>query len=271
MPGRKMVFHARKGKPTAHPTEGAGLELSREDDDLVYPISTVCSTSPSVCSFTESFGKRTLCFEVFVAALYCLALTDSGATHSFISSEYCRRHGLQCKHLRSSAALADGSSARVVGVLRRLPLKIASFRCKQTFLVLDMPGYDVVLGMDFLHAQDPVLSFRERTMRLSCSNGSHVTVPAFEEEPELPPVDIQSKTIELCSMSTFTREIRSAATDWDYDMLLSAASHRTTPCCLAKAPHILLYCHCYVNSPTFSHRKYQEACLLNAQVLMVCL
>ena len=71
--------------------------------------------------------------------------------------------------------------------------------------------------MDFLHAQDPALSFRKRTMRLSCSNGSHVTVPAFEEEPELPPVDIQSKTIELCSMSTFTREIRSAATDWDYD------------------------------------------------------
>ena len=68
MPGRKTVFHARKGQPTAHPTEWAGLELSREDDDLVYPISTVCSTSPSVCSFTESFGKRTLCFEVFVAA-----------------------------------------------------------------------------------------------------------------------------------------------------------------------------------------------------------
>ena len=113
MPGRKTVFHARKGQPTAHPTEWAGLELSREDDDLVYPISTVCSTSPSVCSFTESFGKRTLCFEVFVAALCCLALTDSGATHSFISSEYCRRHGLQYKHLRSSAALADGSSARV--------------------------------------------------------------------------------------------------------------------------------------------------------------
>ena len=102
-----------------------------------------CAASPN------HSGSAPCVLKFSLLPLYCLAFTDSGATHSFISSEYCRRHGLQYKRLRSSVALADGSSARVVGVLRRLPLKIASFRCKQTFLVLDMRGYDVVLGYGF--------------------------------------------------------------------------------------------------------------------------
>jgi Retroviral aspartyl protease len=151
------------------------------------------------------------------AALYCLALTDSDATHSFVSSAYWARNGVKYTRLRSSAALAECSSVRVDGILRHVPLKIGAFRCKQTFLVLDMPAYDVVLGMDFLHDHDPHLRFRHRTMRLQCADGSSVTVSAHQDKPELP--SIYSDLTEICSMSLFTRELRSATTEdeWDFD------------------------------------------------------
>lgn len=235
MPRRKTAVHARKGQPTAHPTEWAGLELTREDDELVYPIKPqVCSAPPpALCSFCDSFGKRTMCFEVFVAALYSFAFVDSGATHSFVSSEYCSRNRLNFMRLHSSAALADGSSVKIVDILRSLPLKIGAFRCKQTFLVLDMPEYDVVLGMDFLYAQDPAINYRKRTMQLRCANGNLVTTSAYQEEPELPEID--SEHIAVCTMTAFSRLVRTS-NDLVFKNAVLAAYRQMTHCFLMQAP-----------------------------------
>jgi hypothetical protein len=99
-----------------------------------------------------------------------------------------------------------------------------------------MPEYDVVLGMDFLHAHHSILRIRQRNTTLTCPGGNPVTVFAFQEEPELPVID--SDTIEVCSMNAFSR-MRNAA-DWDHANIILGSRTRDDPCCLVKVPRIQL-------------------------------
>jgi hypothetical protein len=143
---------------------------------------------------------------MFLRSVPCVVLVDSGATHSFVSRHFCHQHALHYANVSSSALLADGVTClSVVGVLWNSELKVSSFCCKQSLLVLDSSSSDVVLGMDWLEAHDPKLSFRKRRMHLNIPAG-RVVIPALssDETPEL-----HSSCIELCTLDAFSRDIRS--------------------------------------------------------------
>lgn len=170
---RRQVFHTGTIRPCSHPKEWAPLDNAMEDSELVYPAPT-----PSL-SLTDSFGRQSLQFESLLLGVCCIALLDSGATHSFVSSSFCSSHGIPFKRKTSTASLANGSSVPVVGIIKACHLKLGAFRCTHTFLVLDMPQYDVVLGMDFLHSHDPIVRWRKGRMHLPVPKGFTTQVVAW--------------------------------------------------------------------------------------------
>ena len=86
---------------------------------------------------------------------------DGGATHSFVSLDFARANHLTFETVeQTSAMLADGNGMSSHGVLESLDVKFGAFRAKQDFLVVDIPQYDAVLGMDFLVRHNPLCLYR---------------------------------------------------------------------------------------------------------------
>lgn len=249
MPGT-VVFEAFKPAAPCYTQEFAPLEQSYVDDELVYDPTldrshapqvnasvhsaddSACarpkaklgrkgrksSTAPAMirlCAFPN--GNRSLTFEGLAQHCYCHFLADSGASHSFISKDFCESNKVQFDPRTDSATLANGSSTPVIGTVRSLWLKLGPFRTKHDFLVVDMPQFNAVLGMDFMSQHDATLHARLRQMRLRY-HGSAVTLHAHVEE-SLP--DFQSDFIELCTFQQFANDIQSLPNDELKDAFLA--------------------------------------------------
>ena len=197
-----IVFKSNKLPATEHPQEFGAMDHLARDDELVHAPKLNVSQVP---------GCRALTYEMLLQHVYAKCLVDSGATHSFVSLDFADAHNFVYEPVSQPLTrLADGSNVRIHGVLRNVHYKLGSFRSKQAFLVVDMPGLDVVLGMDFLSDHDVTTSFRKRTMHLRWMNarGRHdVTLHAFRE-PSRPPTDVTSDLVELCSLDAFAKEAR---------------------------------------------------------------
>jgi Retroviral aspartyl protease len=196
-----VVFHAPKPPATVFPKAWAPLEHMCENDELVYPIRTVRQTSefalPALRFLRSVPGRKSLRFEFLLRSVFCVGIVDSGATHSFITKRFCEQNCLSYTSASSQALLADGSTTlSVIGVCWNAALQLHSFRCKQSFLVLDSDFCDVVLGMDWLDEHDPVISFRKRRMQLSTPRGP-ITIAAVSSE-DMP--SCSSSIIELCTL-----------------------------------------------------------------------
>ena len=216
-----QVFHTGPLEKVKHPIEWAPLESGLEAEDLLYTANNSYLRRPQdpALRLAEDFGKTSLQFECFLLGLCTLFLLDSGATHSFLATRFCDAHGIRYKRYRSHASLANGSSVPVVGILKDAHLKISSFRCKETLLVVDNPDYDVVLGMDFLTAHDPTVRLRKRLITLPVPGG-HTTVKCHQEE-SLP--KSTNPNIEICSMSAFARSLQRADNTVDLKNAILAA------------------------------------------------
>jgi Retroviral aspartyl protease len=211
-----IVFHAPKPPATVYPAAWAPLEHMHEDDELVYPFNTVRKRPefrlPELKFLHAVPGRKSLRFELLLRSVFCIGILDSGATHSFITKRFCEQHHLSYTSASSQALLADGATTLpVIGVCWNALVKIHSFSCKQSFLVLDSSTLDVVLGMDWMHAHDPCISFRKRRMKLATSRGC-ITVSAVSSEP---PPTCSSDFIEICTIDAFARGLR-------YDSALDA-------------------------------------------------
>ena len=133
---------------------------------------------------------------------YALCLLDSGASHSFVSSAWCRANGVTVRGKATVGRMADGSDLSLPGFLPRAALKLGAFRTKIDFYVADIGDIDVVLGSDFLHRFDPRVSWRNRSMILPSDSGP-VTLCAYQNDNDLP--QIHSDLVELCTIQAFSR------------------------------------------------------------------
>ena len=149
-------------------------------------------------------GKQSLLFEGLAYHTYAQFLFDTGASHSYVSLAFCKQNNIVFDKYTAAATLANGSEAPIVGQVLSLWLKLGPFRAKHSFLVVDMPQFDVILGMDFMAAFDAVLRPRKRTVTLSYK-GTAITLHAFTESA-LP--DFKSDRIELCTLESFSHTIK---------------------------------------------------------------
>jgi hypothetical protein len=78
-----------------------------------------------------------------------IILFDSGATHSFISSKYGTKVGLDF-YPTNGAYMITTSGGKISSnqIYRKVPIQLDSNLIKADLLLLDLEGMDVLLGMD---------------------------------------------------------------------------------------------------------------------------
>ncbi len=100
-------------------------------------------------------------------------MIDSGANQSYVSrstGQWLRQYKRK-KELPYSLTMANGSHARLVDeCLSEIPLKIGQHEETVTLDITDLPKYDVVLGMAWLHRHNPTINWKTRTLEFTqCS------------------------------------------------------------------------------------------------------
>jgi predicted aspartyl protease len=80
-----------------------------------------------------------------------IILFDSAATHSFISSKYGTKVGLDFYPTKGTYMIATpGGKIASNQIYRKMPIQLGSNLIKTDLLLLDLKGMDVLLGMDWM-------------------------------------------------------------------------------------------------------------------------
>jgi hypothetical protein len=96
-----------------------------------------------------------------------IILFDSGATHSFISSKYVIKVGLDLYPTPGTYMIATPSGKISSNqIYRKVPIQLGSILIKTDLLLLDLEGIDVLLGMDWMTTHRVSLDIFFRTMEI---------------------------------------------------------------------------------------------------------
>jgi len=80
-----------------------------------------------------------------------IILFDSGASHSFISSKFGARVGLDFCHTKGSYMISTPSGKVASNqIIKNSPLKLGSKTIPTNLILLPIEGMDVILGMDWM-------------------------------------------------------------------------------------------------------------------------
>ena len=99
-----------------------------------------------------------------LSCLWAKILFDSGASHSFITASVVRELGLEVETLEEPLYMSSPLGIRVSidMICRGCELEISGILLKVDLRVMDMPEFDVILGMDWLMAYRVVIDCERR-------------------------------------------------------------------------------------------------------------
>ena len=111
----------------------------------------------------EGVGRTSLLsVQGLISGLPAVILIDCGASHNFISRSWVERHELKTEPLRVplGVKLADSSPPREVSHQTEvLPIHVATCSFLQSFAVIDLDGFDALLGKEWLSDCNPRIDF----------------------------------------------------------------------------------------------------------------
>ncbi|XP_073138213.1 uncharacterized protein [Henckelia pumila] len=99
---------------------------------------------------------------IVVAGVATRALLDSGATHSFISKTFVLSRGIPYEILEIGFAVTipSGEELSTSRLVRNLELLLQGQSVVADFIVLPMPEFDMILGMDWMTKNSVVIDFQ---------------------------------------------------------------------------------------------------------------
>ncbi|XP_073137003.1 uncharacterized protein [Henckelia pumila] len=103
---------------------------------------------------------------ILVAGVTTRALLDSGATHSFISEAFTRKRSIECEDLIGgfTVTIPSGEELSTRRMVRNLELLLQGQSVVADLIVLPMPEFDLILGMDWLMKNAVVIDFQQRSV-----------------------------------------------------------------------------------------------------------
>ena len=134
-------------------------------------------------------------------------LIDSGASSEFISTKFTLKHKLYLSESSRSIKLADGSVVSAVGQIslkceldssEGQPLKFTS-----ELTATDLDGYDAILRTPWLARHNPLIDWKDRTMKLGHDDGSKTLIKPLEEKS-----NSQTKELAFMSNKALTKALR---------------------------------------------------------------
>ncbi|XP_042472212.1 uncharacterized protein LOC122054853 [Zingiber officinale] len=117
---------------------------------------------------------------ILVIGVATKALFDSGATHSFISHAFVHRKGITPEGLKESllVTIPSGEELSTGSIVRNLKMVLQGHIMYADLIVLPIPEFDIILGMDWLSENQAVIDFQCRAVQLRPSGGEPFTFMA---------------------------------------------------------------------------------------------
>ncbi|KAJ4817704.1 polyprotein [Rhynchospora pubera] len=104
-----------------------------------------------MCSPSSVLNHKTLKYKGLIGPIPICALVDSGSTHSFINPSIVQQLALPTSvTIPLSIKIADGSKLNTDTVCEDLAFQLQGIEFCGNLRVLEIQGYDVILGMDWL-------------------------------------------------------------------------------------------------------------------------
>jgi hypothetical protein len=100
--------------------------------------------------------------------IFAVVLFDSEASHSFISTTYVKKHNLPIALLRCQMIVSSpGGDMPARQLCPKVNLKIRRVDFVTNFIVLELMGIDVILGMDWLGKHKVLIDCAKKSVKLT--------------------------------------------------------------------------------------------------------
>ena len=114
-------------------------------------------------------------------------LINSGSTHDFISLNFARKKNLEIESQDGSVcvSLANGWRSHYPSLQRDVKVVVDSFSQRQTFMVIPLANYDVILGKPWLFCNNPAINFRKNKINIGGNETlvANVGTPSLDTDP----------------------------------------------------------------------------------------
>ena len=113
---------------------------------------------------------------ILVYSTWVRVLFDTGATHSFISASCANALGLKSERVENLLLIESpmGTNSRVDRICKGCVITLADRALNVDLRILDMTGYDVILGMDWLAVYRAVIDCHHRRIIFCLPEGFEV-------------------------------------------------------------------------------------------------
>jgi hypothetical protein len=158
-------YHCTEKYTTDHKCTGKGVFLIDMDDN-VDEESMPEELGISLHALTGIDVGNTMKLLVVINGVSLVALVDSGSTHTFIQEGLVDKLGLTVERRTGlSVKVANGDRVPSMGVCRQVAISIDNDTFDISCYTLAMDGFDIVLGVQWLHTLGPILwNFSDLTM-----------------------------------------------------------------------------------------------------------
>ena len=102
-------------------------------------------------------------------------LIDSGCTGNFVNDAFVNKHHVSHMSLPSQdiVTLADGSQQTAAVFVPSASIVIGSYSDRLDLVALPLSGYDVILGMPWLHHYNPRINWQQKSIKFTGSDHFH--------------------------------------------------------------------------------------------------
>jgi hypothetical protein len=118
------------------------MQDPNETDELVCAAPE--ASQPRIC-IALSHKHQPFLFPGYVARIPMNMLVDSGATMSFASSQWCKKHQIHYEECSLHGHLANRTVLSIHGKYSA-PIRFYCFKSVHDFLIADLTDLDIVLG-----------------------------------------------------------------------------------------------------------------------------
>jgi hypothetical protein len=107
----------------------------------------------------------------FINDTSAVVLFDSGASHCFISAVYVEKHNLPIALLRCRMIVSSlGGDMPARQLCLKVNIKIRAVDFVANFIVLELKGIDIILGMDWLSKHMVLIDYTKKSVKLTTPN-----------------------------------------------------------------------------------------------------